>query len=108
MDATRRAELLTTVDRAAPVKASILTDGEKRAHAGRMLRRAISSSDLKYAAVSDKDHAQLSREIDGKEKLSFHEMVACWPPAVWVELLPILAVHFGGDVETTIRFRRSA
>ena len=67
MDATRRAELLTTIDRAAPVKASILTDGEKRAYAGRMLRRAISSSDLKYAAVSDKDHAQLSREIDGKD-----------------------------------------
>jgi len=96
VDPARRTELLTTVERPAPAKARLLTAREKRDTASRIVRLAIARSDLKYAAVSDKDHGQLSREIDDVEKLSFHEMVATWPPAVWRELLPLLALHFGG------------
>lgn len=105
VDPTRRAELLTTVDRPSPAKVVVLTPREKRDQAARMVRLAIVRSDLKFHAVSDKDHGQLSREIDDKEKLSFHEMVATWPPEVWIELIALLAKHFGGDVTRVIRLR---
>jgi len=108
MDPERRADLLTTVDRPTPAKATLLTAREKRVRAGHLVRLAIRRSDLKFAAVSDKDHGQLSREIDDKEKLSFHEMVATWPPAVWRELIPILALEFGGDVQRVITMPREA
>jgi len=98
VDPTRRADRLTTVERPSSAKAQLLTAREKRDRAGRIVRLAIRRSDLKYQAVSDKDHGQLSREIDDKEKLSFHDMFATWPPAVWRELIPILALEFGGDV----------
>lgn len=105
MDPERKAELLTTVDRATPVKVVTLTPGEKRQRAGRLIRLAIARSDLKYQAVSGKDHGQLSREIDDKEKLSFHEMFADWPPAVWHELLALLVVEFGGDVSRVMTLK---
>jgi hypothetical protein len=108
VDPARAAELLTTVDRPSPAKASLLTLGEKRHRAGRLVRLAIVRSDLKFQAVSDKDHGQLSREIDDKEKLSFHEMYATWPPEVWRELIALLAAEFGGDVQTVITIRRIA
>lgn len=106
VDPNRRTDLLTTVDRPSPAKAQLLTAGEKRHRAGRLVRLAIVRSDLKFQAVSDKDHGQLSREIDDKEKLSFHEMFATWPPAVWHELIALLALEFGGDVTTAITIRR--
>jgi len=105
VDPARRADLLTSLDRPSPVKVRLLTAGEKRHRAGRLVRLAITRSDLKYAAVSDKDHGQLSREIDDKEKLSFHDMFATWPPAVWRELIALLAVEFGGDVTRVITMR---
>lgn len=108
IDPAQRADLLTAVDRPSPAKAHLLTAREKREQAGRIVRLAIARSDLKFQAVSDKDHGQLSREIDDKEKLSFHEMFATWPPAVWRELIALLAVEFGGAVETTISIRRTA
>jgi hypothetical protein len=105
MDPVRRADLLTTVDRPSPAVVRTLTPGEKRHRAGRLVRLAITRSDLKFEAVSPKDHGQLSRELDDKEKLSFHEMFATWPPAVWHELIALLAVEFGGDVERVITLR---
>jgi hypothetical protein len=108
VDPTRRAELLTTVDRPSPAKAQVLTQREKREKAGRIVRLAITRSDLKFQAVSDKDHGQLSRMIDDKEKLSFHEMFATWPDSVWRELIAILAVEFGGEVTRVITIRESA
>ncbi len=107
VDPTRRADLLTTVDRPSPAKAALLTPGEKRHRAGRLVRLAITRSDLKFQAVSDKDHGQLSREIDDKEKLSFHDMFATWPPAVWRELIALLAVEFGGDVRIVVTLPRT-
>jgi len=99
VDPSRPADLLTTVERPSPVKVDGLTAGEKRHRAGRLVRLAITRSDLKFQAVSAKDHGQLSREIDDKEKLSFHDMFATWPPAVWRELLPLLVAEFGGTVD---------
>jgi len=100
-----RAALLTTVDRPAPAKAALLTRREKRDRAASIVRLAIVRTDLKYQAVSDKDHGQLSREIDDKEKLSFHEMFATWPPSVWRELIALLAVEFGGTVDRVITLK---
>lgn len=108
MTQPRLNSLLTNVDRPSPAKARLLTQREKRAKAARMVRLAITRSDLKLQAVSDKDHGQMSREIDDKEKLSFHEMVASWPPAVWRELIALLALEFGGEVERVVRFKESA
>jgi len=108
VDPTGRAGLLTTVDRPSPAKAQLLTPGEKRHRAGRLVRLAIVRSDLKFQAVSEKDHGQLSREIDGKEKLCFHDMFATWPPAVWLELIALLAEEFGGEVQRVITLKRSA
>jgi hypothetical protein len=105
VDPSRRAELLTSVERPTAAKARLLTAREKRDRAGRLVRLAITRSDLKFAAVSDKDHAQLSRELDDKERLSFHEMFATWPPAVWRELIALLAVEFGGDVQRVITMK---
>lgn len=105
VDPTRRTDLLTSLDRPSPVKVAILTPGEKRHRAGRLVRLAITRSDLKFQAVSEKDHGQMSREIDDKEKLSFHEMFATWPPAVWRELIALLAVEFGGEVSRVITIR---
>jgi hypothetical protein len=53
-------------------------------------------------AVCAKDPGQLSRQIDDQEKLSFHEMFATWAPEVWRELIPLLAVEFGGDVSRRV------
>ena len=72
---------------------------------GGSCRVAITRSDLKFAAVSDKDHGQLSRMIDDKEKLSFHEMFATWPRAVWRELIPLLAEEHGFEVTRVITIR---
>lgn len=108
VDPARAAALLTTIDRPSPAKVQRLTPGEKRHRAGRLVRLAILRSDLKYQAVSEKDHGQLSREIDDKEKLSFHEMFATWPPEVWLELIALLAKEFGGDVQTVITLRKVA
>lgn len=105
---SRRAALLTKVDRPSPAHAHLLTRCEKRAKAARIVRLAITRSDLKLAAVSDKDHGQLSRELDDKEKLSFHEMFATWPPEVWRQLIALLAVEFGGSVEQVIKIRERA
>jgi hypothetical protein len=105
VDPARRDQLLTTVDRPAPAKVAVLTPREKRDRAAQIVRLAIARSDLKYQAVSDKDHGQLSREIDDKEKLSFHEMVATWPPSVWRELIALLAVEFGGTVDRVITLK---
>jgi len=102
VDPARRADLLTAVDRPSPAKAHLLTPREKRHRAGRIVRLAITRSDLKFAAVSEKDHGQLSREIDDKEKLSFHEMFATWPAVVWLELIALLAVEFGGTSKRVI------
>jgi hypothetical protein len=92
VDPEDRLRHLTSLERPSP---ALLTAGEKRHRAGRLVRLAIARSDLKFQAVSDKDHGQLSRELDDKEKLSFHEMCT-WPPAVWRELLPLLILEFGG------------
>jgi hypothetical protein len=108
VDSARRADLLTTVDRPSPVKATLLTPREKRHRAGRLVRLAITRSDLKFQAVSEKDHGQLSREIDDKEKLSFHEMFATWPPAVWRELIALLALEFGAEVSRVITMPEGA
>ena len=102
VEPTRRADLLTSVDRPSPAKAHLLTPGEKRDKAGRMVRLAIARSDLKFQAVSEKDHGQLSRELDDKERLSFHEMFATWPPAVWHELIPLLAAEFGWRIQRVL------
>lgn len=108
VDPTRRDALLTTIDRPTPATVRGLTTREKRDRAAQIVRLAIARSDLKYAAVSDKDHGQLSREIDDKERLSFHDMVATWPPAVWRELIPLLALEFGGDVARVITLKEVA
>lgn len=85
----QRSDLLTTLDRPSPVKAGLLTAREK---GPRIVRAAMSRSGLLLKEITDKDHGQASRECDGKEKLDFHEMVATWPAAVWVELLPLIAL----------------
>lgn len=103
-----RARHLTQIDRPSPAKAQLLTAREKREKAARLLRTAITRSDLKLMAVCDKDHGQLSREIDDKEKLSFHEMYARWDAAVWIELIPLLAKEFGMEVERVIRLKEVA
>lgn len=103
-----RLSLLNSVETPSPLKVSVLTTREKREEAAGILRVAIARSDLKLNAVSDKDHGQLSREIDDKEKLSFHEMYATWPKAVWRELIPELAAKFGFSVKTTIELEKSA
>jgi hypothetical protein len=105
LDPKHRDQLLTTVDRPTPAKVSVLTPREKRDRAAQVVRLAIVRSDLKFQAVSDKDHGQLSREIDDKEKLSFHEMFATWPPSVWRELIALLALEFGGTVERVITLK---
>jgi hypothetical protein len=105
LDPTPRADPLTRVVRPRPAKAALLTVSEKRQRAGRLVRLAITRSDLKFQAVSPKNHGQLSREITGQEHLSFHEMFATWPPAVWRELIALLAVEFGGEVSRVITLK---
>jgi hypothetical protein len=81
---------LTNVDRPSPAKADLLTARER---AARIVRQAIARSGHLPKEIADKDHGQFSRECDGKEKLSFHEMVAEWPADVWRELLPLIALE---------------
>src|SRR2546430_2082175 len=95
VDPARRAALLTSVDSPSPAKADLLTDREKAAH---LVRRGIALSGYDAKQISDKDHGQFSREVDGKEKLSFHEMVATWPPEVLREIALLLLVLAGADV----------
>jgi hypothetical protein len=104
LDPTGRADLLTTIE-PSPAKARLLTDREKGA---RLVRRGIALSGLASKQISEKDHGQFSRECDGQEKLSFHEMVATWPPAVMREIALLLLERAGAEVVTTITVRRIA
>lgn len=108
MHPQRRADLLTSVDRPSPAKAQLLTAREKREECARLLRLAIARRDLKLAAVCDKDHGQLSREIDDKEKLSVHEIYARWSEEVQLEFVTLWAVKLGAQVERTIRIKETA
>jgi len=81
----------------------LLPDPEKGA---RLVRRGIALSGLQSKQITDKDHGQFSRECDGKEKLSFHEMVATWPRAVLREIGLLLLEGGGADVETVVTIRR--
>lgn len=106
LDPTARAALLTDVDRPTMATAELLTGREK---AARLVRRGIARSGLDAKQISGKDHGQFSRECDGKEKLSFHEMVERWPRAVLREIALELLVEAGGaDVQTVITIRRVA
>lgn len=81
---------LTNSAKPSPAHAGLLT---RRERGSRMVRAGISRSGLLLKEITDKDHGQASREIDGKEKLDFYEMVEKWPAAVWVELLPLIALE---------------
>lgn len=35
-------------------------------------------------------------------------MLAAWPVEVWIELIAILAIEFGGSVERTVKLRERA
>lgn len=95
-------DLLTALEKPAPAKANLpLT---RRETAADVLRLAVRKSDLLLKQIGD--HGQISRQIAGVENLSFHHMFATWPPEVWRELLPLLALEFGVDI--SIRFQRSA
>jgi hypothetical protein len=97
-----KADLLTALEKPSPAKANLpLT---RRETAADVLRLAVRKSDLLLKQIGD--HGQISRQIAGVENLSFHHMFATWPPEVWRELLPLLAVEFG--VEMSIRVSRSA
>ncbi len=109
MSSARRATLLTSVDRPSPAKAELLTSREKREECAHLLRKAIARADVKLAAVCNKDHGQLSREIDDKEKLSVHELFARWSPEVQLEFVTLWLAALGAEVERTVRIReRSA
>ena len=106
MGPPHRHDLLTAIDRPSPVKVELLTGREKGA---RIVRRGIALSGLESKQISDKDHGQFSRECDGKEKLSFHEMVSSWPPEVMREIAALVLLECGGtdvSMATTITIRR--
>lgn len=106
----RRASLLTDVERPSPAKAGLLTRRESVGPGPQIVRMGITKSGLLLKQVTEKDHGQASREIDGKEKLDFHEMIATWPPEVWCELLPLIALEVCPGrfvVERTIAIRES-
>jgi len=105
VDPARRADLLTTLERPVPAPRDGLTGREQGA---RIVRRGIALSGLIPKQISDKNHGQFSRECDGKEKLSFHEMVATWPPAVLREIALLLLEAGGADVSTVVTMRRPA
>lgn len=108
MSPARRSSLLTSVDRPSPAKAQLLTVREKRDECAHLLRKAIAKADIKLEAVCDKDHGQLSREINDKEKLSLHEVFARWSPDVQLEFVTLWLAALGANVERTIRIRESA
>lgn len=99
MDPARRTALLTSVEKPRAAKAKVhLT---RREVAARVLRQAVRRWDGKLSDIGD--HGQVSRQIDDKENLSFHHLFAVWPPEFWVELIPLLAREFGGEVSRDIR-----
>lgn len=95
---------LTALEKPSPAKAKLALT--RRETAAGCLRLAVRRSDLLLKQIGD--HGQISRQITGVENLSFHHMFATWPPEVWRELLPLLALEFGGEVNTTIQLPRSA
>ncbi len=101
MSDEHRQALLTGVEKPTAAKAKLTLT--RRETATVLLRRAVRKSDVLLKTIGD--HGQISRQIDDKENLSFHHMVATWPPEVWRELLPLLAVEFGGEVTTAITMR---
>lgn len=107
---SRRQALLTNVDRPSPARAGLLTRRENVGPGPQIARAAITKSGLLLKQVTEKDHGQASREIDGKEKLDFHEMIATWPPEVWCELLPLIALEVCPGrftVERTVAIRET-
>jgi len=87
---------LNTVGKLQPAKAK-LTD-HAIVTAANLVKLAIARSGIQSKALGD-DKAQTSKKISGltDHKLWFHEMVADWPPAVWRELLPLLALEVCGE-----------
>lgn len=92
MHPTRRDALLNTVGKAQPAAAK-LPDNEV-VRAANLLKLAIARSGIQSKALGD-DKAQTSKKVSGvtDHKLWFHEMLATWPPEVWCELLPLIALE---------------
>lgn len=86
------AALLNTVGKAAPAKAKL--DHNRVVKAARLVRLAVMRSGIQQKALGP-DKAQISKKLDGTspEKLWFHEMLTEWPPEVWRELLPLIALE---------------
>lgn len=99
MRQSRLDSLLTKVEKPHMVKANV--DLTRRERAARVLRKAVRRSDVLLKEIGD--HGQVSRQIDDKENLSFHHMFATWPVEFWLELLPLLALEFGGEVDRVIK-----
>jgi len=87
--ADRRADLLDSLER--PKCAKAKPDLKELEKAAQILKAAIDRSGYLQKQCGNHGEAQIARQIDGKEKLWFHEMVATWPPEVWRELLIVLA-----------------
>jgi len=105
LPAPRCADLLQSLERPHCAKAKLDLNQVEKAAA--LLRAAIRRSGH-LEKVCGNDAGQLSRKLDGKEKLWFHEMVATWPPDVWCELLVVLANtvcagHFSVERSVVIR-----
>lgn len=104
MHASRREALLTQVENTPKAMAKgALT---RRETASALLRKASRKWDGKLAEIGD--HGQISRQMDDKENLSFHHMVATWPAEYMRELVLLLAVYYGLSVEERVVQERQA
>lgn len=62
--------------------------------AARILDLAITRSGILKKELGD-DKPQITKRLkgDSPDKLWFHEMLTMWPPEVWCELLPLIALE---------------
>lgn len=111
MHATRRADLLQTIEKPRPAKAKVpLQDLE---NGGRLLRLAIAHAGLtpKEAAYlcSVADASQFNRMLDGIEKFPVHVLLRPAARPILHELLILVSVEQGScTVERVVRIREAS